>query len=62
MNKKIWASLVVVLLVLCPVAIACVGNESSSIESMGDSLYDPGEGDGGNDPDGIGGNDPEHPQ
>jgi hypothetical protein len=62
MNKKIWAALMVTLLVLCPVAITCVANESSSTESLGESLYDPGDGDGGNNPDGIGGNDPEHPQ
>lgn len=62
MNKKIWVSLLVGLLVLCPVALACVFSESSSTVSMGETVYDPDGGNGGTTPDGVGGNDPEHPQ
>lgn len=61
MNKKIWATLVVVLLVVCPVAIVSISNEASSAVKGYDVVFDPGE--GGDSPDGgVGGNDPEHPQ
>lgn len=62
MNKKIWATLFVALLVLCPVAMACLGNACDPAGSGDEPVYDPGDGDDGTTPDGVGGNDPEHPQ
>jgi hypothetical protein len=62
MNKKIWASLLVALFVLCPVALVCISSESSSTTPMGETVYDPDDGNGGTTPDSVGGNDPEHPQ
>lgn len=59
MNKKLWATLVVAVLVLCPVTVACVFSEAGPTATGYDVVFDP---EGDDTPDGVGGNDPEHPQ
>lgn len=58
--KKVWAMLVVAVLVLCPVAMVYTIAEAAYKAPDGVS-FDPEGGDGGTSPDGIGGNDPENP-
>jgi hypothetical protein len=60
MDKKIWATIIVAVLVVCPVAVACVFSEAGPTVTGYDVVFDP-EGDDPA-PDGVGGNDPEHPQ
>ncbi len=59
--KKIWAVLLIVALVFCPVVMACIFNEAvSAVTESG--VFDPKDEGGGTSPNGVGGNDPEHPQ
>ncbi len=61
MNRKVWAILVVAVLVICPVAVATVFCEAGTDIAENEIVFDPDGGDG-NTPDGVDGNDPEHPQ
>ncbi|KYK37369.1 MAG: hypothetical protein HXS48_24595 [Theionarchaea archaeon] len=61
MNRKIWATIVVAVLVLCPVAMACISFEAASPTMGNEVSFDP-EDEEDTTPDGVGGNDPEHPQ
>lgn len=61
MNRKIWATLLVAVLVLCPVAVVSVSSETGTDMAGEEVVFDP-EGGNGNTPDGVDGNDPEHPQ
>ncbi|MBU7017940.1 MAG: hypothetical protein HXS44_10555 [Theionarchaea archaeon] len=59
--KKVWAMLLVAVLVLCPVAMVHTITEAA-YKTQGDGVPFDSEGEDGTSPDGIGGNDPEHPQ
>lgn len=60
--KRVWAMLVVAVLVLCPVAMVYTITEAA-FGAPGDGLsFDPEGEEDGTSPDGVGGNDPEHPQ
>lgn len=61
MNRKIWATIVVAVLVLCPVAMACISFEAGTPAMGNKVLFDPEDGEDTT-PDGVDGNDPEHPQ
>ncbi len=61
MNRKLWATLLVAVLVLCPVAVVSVFSEMSTGMAGKEVVFDP-EGGDGTTPDGVDGNDPEHPQ
>lgn len=61
MNGKLWATIVVAVLMLCPVVMESVSTEAAS-PNMGKEVSFDLENGGGTTPDGVPGNDPEHPQ
>lgn len=59
--KKVWAMLVVAVLVLCPVTMVSTITEAAYKAPSDGVSFDPEGGDDETSPNGIGGNDPENP-